>query len=164
MAGDPPVSTYTPQDEGGSSMSLRTWVLQQLQKTQEPDPHVIARRLLARFPKKYEAEAHLKALTELVMECRRLEPPGTPVAASASAAMGTPRRTVTLNKVRCIAGVWKLESECSWQDFIVKAEEYEKESDAALAAAADCRRIADTIRAAGVTTLSELEALQQKAA
>lgn len=144
-------------------MDLREWVLHQLAKTQEPDPHVIARRLLARFPKEHDPEARLTAVTQLVMELRRFDRMSVS-SSQTGVGMGTPRRVVTLAKARYIAGVWKAEDDCSWEDFIVKAEEYDSESEAAAAKAEECRRLAAAIQAAGVTTLGELKARKKKAA
>lgn len=134
-----------------TEFSLNELIRDTLGRSKEPDPHVIARRLLAKIPLSERDRLALHGLAERVSLEVRLQR----IAAPSSARRAGESRWVRLRR-ECIRGDWKLFADCTLEDVEWLAAD-RREQSARLAAVAEYfDGIAARMRAAGAATVADL--------
>lgn len=122
-----------------------------LARSKEPDPHVIARKLLPRLSVVQREEALMRVLSELVAERIRVD---------RQVERGTmrsgPSRWSIATRV-CVGGEWKFRSDCTADDLFALADEYAARAASMTALSDEYRALGERVLAAGVSTLGELE-------
>lgn len=139
-----------------TDFSLDDLIRDALNRWKEPDPHVIARRLLAKVPMEERDRIVLHGLAERVSLRLRMErSSGSFGEAAAPAPAGQSRWARFGNRVH-VDGEWKMLGDCTAEDVDWLADARAVES-AKLAAVADqFRELAARMRAAGVATVADL--------
>jgi len=145
-----------------ADQKLREVVDQALAKSKDPDPHVVARKLLLRLTPAQRDEALQRAVLlmvqERVRELRANVEDFTPENldhAETSVTVGASRWSIA-QRVN-INGVWKFLADCTAADCFAKAAEYD-ESAARLTAMADhYRALAHRLQVAGVERVGDLD-------
>jgi hypothetical protein len=133
----------------------------------EPDPHVIARRLLPRIPAE-ERDAILASLlverVTLLMRSQRsdnLAPGQTSSETQGERAGGKSRWERHAPRLRYpTADGWKFRGDLTAEDCDRLADNYEARAAANAAAGAEFRALAERLRAAGAQRVADLDAVQ----
>jgi hypothetical protein len=151
---------------------LRKLIHEMLGRSEEADPHVIAKRLVTRIPQEDLREALASSLADTVrIEIGRLRmqafnrPAPTSVHAGsseeASGRVGKSRwerhAEVLLNQRIFVDGDWKILRDCTADDLEKVADGHADRAREAEAVAARFRGFAAKVRAAGVATMGELD-------
>lgn len=154
-----------------SDFDLNGLIRDALASWKEPDPHVIARRLLARIPDEHVRDAlaaclHDRVRLEVTRQ-RMSEPPREAGTAGQIRSKGKSRWqnfAPILMRRYCIAGEWKLLGECTAADCDLAADDYAKRAAEQAAIEARFRALAEQIRREGVERVADLAAVPQELA
>lgn len=134
-------------------------LIDQALRSKEPDPHVIARRLVARIPAEHLKALVADLLAAKVREVIRLQ------RSTAVARPGASKWERHAPRLRYfVAGDWKMRDQLVAEDCDWLAEDHEARAAANAAVAAEFRELARRIRAAGVEHLGDLDETQDVAA
>jgi hypothetical protein len=133
--------------------------------SKEPDPHVIARRLVARVPAEHLRDVVAALLVVRVSLRMRMQRAGLAADhpgrdAHRSNVGGKPGASRWQRHARyCVAGEWKFYDDLSADDCDLIAADYQERADANAALAERFRETARLIRAAGAVRVADLETL-----
>jgi hypothetical protein len=134
-----------------SEFDLNATIRDALERWKEPDPHVVARRLLAKIPPGERDRLVLHGLTErvtLMVRVERQSGGNTP-------RQGRSRWQRFAQRVN-VAGEWKRLGDCTAEDVDWLAADRAEESARLAAVAQQFRMLAAQMRAAGVATVADL--------
>lgn len=131
-----------------------------LDRSREADPHVIARRLIARIPDEHLRAALAECLGDRVrhvMHLDRMRSAAPEVPSPAGRGRSRWEQAAPLLRQRyCVAGEWKLLGDCTADDCDLLADDYARRAAQQAAVEARFRRLAAQLRASGASTVSDL--------
>lgn len=136
-----------------TEFNLDVLIRDALDRWKEPDPHVIARRLLAKVPMEERDAIVLHGLAERVSLAVRVQRSSGSVAEAPRAGRSWRQRYVERVSV---AGEWKMLGDCTAEDVDWLAESRAVESVKLAAVAERFRSLAARMRAAGAATVADL--------
>lgn len=133
----------TPRDE-----QTLAALIERALTTKEPDPHVIAMRVVPKLSDEVRQQMIYAGVLDRV--CKQIS-----FERSAGPRKPGPSKWATVQRV-APGGEWKLLADCTTDDLLLLAAEYRQRSDELLAREREYRELAGQLRASGCATVGEM--------